>query len=162
VPLGLTTNTTAPEAPGLVKLAVEEAVMARLVTVAGILVLTAVLLAGCGGGGGDDRAKVAANLQDYFVSLGPEGGPFPVGAGPPRVKAHGCKDRHVRVEKGVLTTRDVLNDGDLSVRFRKAAALWACVVKVGTFVMPVTVAVDDNGEVVIVFDGRLLKELKPK
>jgi hypothetical protein len=29
-------------------------------------------------------------------------------------------------------------------------------------VMPVTVAVDDNGEVVIVFDGRLLKELKPK
>jgi hypothetical protein len=60
--------------------------MARLVTVAGILVLTAVLLAGCGGGGGDDRAKVAANLQDYFVSLGPEGGPFPVGAGPPAGK----------------------------------------------------------------------------
>ena len=85
-----------------------------------------------------------------------------MGAGPPRVKKNGCKDRHVRIEKGVLTTPDVLNDGNLSFRFRKAAELWACLVEVGTFVMPVTVAVDDNNEVMFVFDGRLLKELKPK
>jgi hypothetical protein len=57
---------------GWLSSAVEEAVMARLVMVAGILALTAVLLAGCGGG--NDRAKVEASLQDYLVSLVPEEG----------------------------------------------------------------------------------------
>jgi hypothetical protein len=49
------------------------------------------------------------------------------------------------------------------VLFPKALAVWACVVKVGTHIaMPVTVAVDDNTEVVAAFPGWLLKEVKPK
>jgi hypothetical protein len=121
--------------------------------VAGMLPLTAVLLAGCGGG--DDQAKVEASPQHYLVSLGPEAGPFPIGAGPPRVKENGCKDRHVK-KKEVLTR-------NAGLIFAKALAVWACVVKVGTHIaMPVTVAVDDNTEVVAAFPGRLLKEVKPK
>jgi hypothetical protein len=117
--------------------------MARLVMVAGILALTAVPLAGCGGG--DDRAKVEASLQDYLVSLVPEDGPFPIGAGPPRVKDNGCKDRHVKDRMGL--------------------ALWTCVVKFGTFAQPVVVAVDDSTEVVAAFPGAfpgVFKQFKPK
>jgi hypothetical protein len=92
--------------------------------VAGMLPLTAVLLAGCGGG--DDQAKVEASPQHYLVSLGPEAGPFPIGAGPPRVKENGCKDRHVK-KKEVLTR-------NAGLIFAKALAVWACVVKVGTHI----------------------------
>jgi hypothetical protein len=113
--------------------------MARLVVVAGILALTAVLLAGCGGG--DDHAKVEASLQHYLVSLVPEKGPFPIGAGPARVKDNGCKDRHVKDRMGL--------------------ALWACVVKFGTLALPVVVAVDDSTEVVAAFPG-VFKPFKPK
>jgi hypothetical protein len=114
--------------------------MARLVVVAGILALTAVLLAGCGGG--DDRAKVEASLQHYLVSLVPEEGPFPIGAGPARVKDNGCKDRNVKDRMGL--------------------ALWACVVEFGTLALPVVVAVDDSTEVVAAFPGDLFKQFKPK
>lgn len=105
--------------------------MARLIMVAGVLVLTAVLLAGCGGG--DDRAKVEASLQDYLASSVPEEGPFPIGVGRPRLKDNSCKDRHVE-----------------SMGF----ALWACVVTFETFAMPAVVAVDDSTEVVAAFPGR--------
>ena len=61
--------------------------------VAGVLVLTAVLLAGCGGGGGggDDHEKVEASLQHYLVSLVPQDAPFPIRAGAPRVTAAGLE-----------------------------------------------------------------------
>ena len=100
--------------------------------VAGILALTAVVLAGCGGGG--DRAKVEASLQDYLASSVPEEGPFPIGVGRPRLKDNSCKDRHVE-----------------SMGF----ALWACVVTFETFAMPAVVAVDDSTEVVAAFPGVL-------
>ena len=105
--------------------------MARLVMVAGILAFTVVLLAGCGGG--DDRAKVEASLQDYLVSFPPEEGAFPIGVGTPRVKDNSCKDRHVKDPMGF--------------------ALWACVVRFETFAMPAVVAVDDSTAVVAAFPG---------
>ena len=128
--------------------------MARFVMVASILMLTAVPLAGCGGD--DDQAKVEASLQHYLVSLGPEDGPFPIGAGTPQVKDNGCKDRHVKIEKAhVLSTRN------LHVKIGKVVAIWACVVKFGTLAMPVVVAVDDGTDVVAASPG-VFKRFKPK
>ena len=60
------------------------------------LALTAMLAAGCGGGG-DPRPKVEAGLRHYFSTLSPEDSIFPTGAGPPRVKDNGCKDLHRNV-----------------------------------------------------------------
>jgi hypothetical protein len=40
-------------------------------------------------------------------------------------------------------------------------ALWICVVKFETFVMPVNVIVDDSTEVVDAVPGKPLKEIKP-
>jgi hypothetical protein len=135
---------------GWLSSAVEETVMARLVMVAGILALTAVLLAGCGGGG-NDRAKVEASLQHYLASLDPEGGLFPIGAGPPRVENNGCKDRHVKNEK-----ERVLSAGTpgRQVKIEKGVALWVCVVKFGTFATSVVVWADDSTEVVAAFPGK--------
>jgi hypothetical protein len=64
-------------------------VRVRLVLVVAIGALFVVLFAGCGGSGGDDRAKVEANLQRFLAT--PERSPgLPVGGGPPRVKDHSC------------------------------------------------------------------------
>jgi hypothetical protein len=129
--------------------------MVRRVTVAATLALSAALLAGCGGG--DDHAKVEANLPHYLVSLVPDRNPFPIGAGSPRVKDNGCKDRHVEIEKGhVMSSRSVY------FTVGKAVSLWTCVVKFGTLAMPVNVVVDDSTEVVAVVPGGLLKEVRPK
>jgi hypothetical protein len=129
--------------------------MARLVMVAGVLVLIAVLLAGCGGG--DDRAKVEASLQAYLVSLGPEDSPFPIGAGTPQVRDNGCKDRHVKTdERSVLLT-----PGSGLVKIKKGLAFWTCVVKFGTIAMSVGVYVDDSTEVVAASPGEF-KPFKPK
>jgi hypothetical protein len=135
---------------------VEEAVVARLVMVAGILALAAVLSAGCGGGGGD-HAKVEASLHRYLVSLVPGDAPFPVGAGTPRVRENSCKDRHVKIEKALAWP-------GVQGRFRQplGLALWQCVVKFGTLATPVLVAVDDSTEVVAAAPGGTLKEAKPK
>jgi hypothetical protein len=116
--------------------------MARLVMVVGVLVLTAVLLAGCGGGGGDDQAKVEASLQHYLASLVAEEGAFPIGAGAPRVKDNSCKERH-GTERFVFVTRT------RTIKSREGLPLWACVVKFGTYPMPVVAAVDDGTEVVV-------------
>jgi hypothetical protein len=70
----------------------------RLVPLAGVLVLAVGLLAGCGGG--NDRAKVEASLRQYISGFSPDQGPFPIGAGPPRVRNNSCTDRHVKVKKG--------------------------------------------------------------
>jgi hypothetical protein len=115
--------------------------MARLVIVTGILALSAVLLAGCGGG--DDPAKVEASLRDYLRNLpSPEDSPFPTGAGYPRVKSNGCKDRHVKIEKGqVLFSRNV------TARIPEGLALWSCVLRFGSLALPVLVAVDNSTKV---------------
>jgi hypothetical protein len=117
----------------------------------GVLALAALLLAGCGGGG-DDQARVGADLHRYLVSLVPDRNPFPVGVGTPRVKDNSCKDRHVKIEKALAWP-------GVQGRFRQpqGLALWQCVVKFGTLATPVLVAVDDSTEVVAAMpDGTTL------
>jgi hypothetical protein len=126
--------------------------MARLVMVTGILGLTAVLLAGCGGG--NDRAKVEASLRDYLGNLTPEYSLFPVGAGSPRVKDNSCWDRHLKVEESFPWW------GIQPRSLKGRLALWQCVVKFGTLATPVLVVVDDRIEVVSAMPGGVLKEVK--
>jgi hypothetical protein len=104
-----------------------------------------VLSAGCGGG--DDHATVEANLHRYLINLVPEESPFPIGAGAPRAKDNSCNERHDDTKGFVLSTRA------LTVKSREGLALWACVVKFGTYPMPVVVAVDDGSEVVEAMPG---------
>jgi uncharacterized membrane protein YedE/YeeE len=123
--------------------------MARLVMVAGVLALTPVVLAGCGGS--HDPVKVEASLQLYLGSLVPEDSPIPIGAGAPRVKDNSCKDQHVTIGKALPFLM-----WDPHVRIDKGLALWACVVGFGTtLATPVLVAVDDSTEVVDVVPGML-------
>jgi hypothetical protein len=129
--------------------------MVRLVMLAGVLALGAVVLASCGGSG-DDQAKVESSLRHHLVSLVPDRNPFPVGAGTPRVKDNSCKDRHIKVEKGhVMWSRTV------SFKIGMPVALWTCVVKFGTLATPVNVVVDDRTEVITAVPGGLLKEAEP-
>ncbi len=100
------------------------------------LALTAVLAA-CGGGGSDDRAKVEASLRDYLSTLDPQAclnsrfcrqGLFPLGAGAPRVRENSCKK---------IGT------------FPEGLSAWSCVVTFanGKSALPVAVAVKGSGEV---------------
>jgi hypothetical protein len=102
------------------------------------LALTAVLAA-CGGGGSDDRAKVEASLQDYLSNLDPEAclnsrfcrqGLFPVGAGIPQVREHSCNQNHT-------------GPGP------EGPSAWSCVVTFppGKTAMPVAVGVKGSGVV---------------
>jgi hypothetical protein len=128
-------------------------VTVRLVPLAGVLVLAVVLLAGCGGGG-NDPAKVEANLRHYLNGLPPEQTGFPIGLGRPQVKANSCRDRHIRVEKGDVfwssTSFGVPHVGS-------EGALWGCVVNVGMYVARVNVLVGDRTRVVREWEGVLLK-----
>jgi hypothetical protein len=127
--------------------------MVRLVPLAGVLVLAVVLLADCGGGG-NDPAKVEANLQHYLNGLYPEQTGLPIGLGVPKVKANSCIDRHVRVEKGDV----VWSSTSFGVPYvGSEGALWGCVVKVGTYVARVNVLVVDRTRVVGEWEGVLLK-----
>ena len=136
--------------------------MVRLVPLAGVLALAAVLVAGCGGGG-SDQAKVEANLQHYVSGLRPELSGFPMGLGPPKVKANSCSDRHIGVE-----TRDVLwSSTRFGVPVGIEGALWGCVVRVGTYVTRVNVVVGDRAKVVgewegMLFKGKCLADLQAK
>jgi hypothetical protein len=107
------------------------------------VVLTGLLLAGCCGGGDDDQAKVEASLQHYLVSLGPEAGPFPIGAGTLRVRGRGCFKLEGAAWPGYGP--------------RPHVALWQCVVEFETFAMTVTVAVDESNEVVAAVPGGTLR-----
>jgi hypothetical protein len=136
----------------VIRPAFKEAVTVRLVRLAGVVALAAVLLAGCGGGG-NDPAKVEANLRQYLTGLPAEGTGFPMGLGPPKVKANSCRDRHVRVEKG-----DVMwSSTRPGVPLGSGGALWGCGVKVGRYVTRVNVLVVDRTRVVGEWDGVLLK-----
>jgi hypothetical protein len=113
-----------------------------------VLALTAILFAGCGGGG-DPGAKVEASLRQYISARGPEGSFLPVGAGPPRVVDNACRDRHVKTKKG----QEVISRTAATV-FRNPVALWSCVVRFERLGVPTLVAVDDDEEVVWVAPGR--------
>jgi hypothetical protein len=114
--------------------------------VAGMLALTAVLLAGCGGGG-DDQAKVEASLEHYLVRLGPQDAGLPIGAGTPRVKDKGCFKLEGAAWPGYGP--------------RPRGALWQCVIEFETFAMPVTLAVDESNEVVAAVPGGTFRVIKP-
>jgi len=109
--------------------------------------LTAMLMAGCGGG--NDRAKVEADLRQYISGLSPEQAPFPIGAGPPRVRNNSCKDRHVKVKKG-----QALLSRTAGVYLPEGTALWSCVVKFRSLAQPVVVAVKGGTKVVWATPGK--------
>ena len=117
----------------------------------GVLALTAVLLAGCGGGG-DDPAKVEANLRDYLSTIDTQAclesgfcpkGAFPVGAGVPRVRENSCK------KLGTVHTDTVRfpKGQPRPPRLPERLSRWSCVVMFGRTAMPVAVAVKDSGEI---------------
>ena len=93
------------------------------------LALTALLLSACGGG--DDPAKIAAELQHYLDTSRPLPGGFPVGAGPPHVKKKGCK----KIPTGQARPS------------RRPLASWSCVVTFAHVPFRVLVALKDSGEV---------------
>ena len=153
--------------------------------VAAILALVASLLTGCGGGGGDEAAKVEANLQRFLVT--PEHSPgFPVGGGPPRVKDHSCfkvegrhavlrliaaKDLPPRMRavlppggKALLAPGSVLRAPGMKIFAPRnwqslgadvSASNWNCVVEIGTTAIPATVTVDDENNDVLMASPRL-------
>jgi hypothetical protein len=131
----------------VIRPAFEEAVMVRLVPLAGVPVLAVVLLAGCGGG--NDRAKVEASLRQYISGFSPDQGPFPIGAGPPRVRNNSCTDRHVKVKKG-----QALISRTLTVYLPDGLALWSCVVKFRSLAQPVLVGVKGGTKVVWATPGK--------
>jgi hypothetical protein len=102
-------------------------VIARRVVFALASAVAAVLLAGCGGG--DDSAKVEANLRQYLNTLDPRPSGFPVGAA--RVKENSCK----KIPKGQ------------TVPVRRPRASWSCVVRFGHTPFRVLVALKDSGGV---------------
>ena len=116
-----------------------------LVFLSAALALAAMLLTGCGGS--DDRTKVEASLRDYIGTLGPEHGAFLIGGGPPRVKNHGCKDRHVTTKRGQVHSFYSAT----VTRGLEGLALWSCVVTFrNSLTLPVDVVVKGS-EVVAVF-----------
>jgi hypothetical protein len=105
----------------------------------------AVLLAGCGGGGVDDRAKVEAGLRQYLSTLDPFSSTFPTGSGPPRVKENSCK----KMPKPKLRLPPNVRKPPAPIaRFLAGLSGWSCVVMFrGTYSLPVRVMVKANGEV---------------
>jgi hypothetical protein len=102
------------------------------------LALTAMLLAGCGGGAG--RPKVAATLQHYLNTLGPEQrSAFPVGAGPPRVKENSCKKIGRPAHLNTVFGRPARPHGHL--------AFWSCVVRFAHVPFQMRVALNDKRKV---------------
>jgi hypothetical protein len=111
---------------------------------AAALALTAMLLAGCGGGA-DPGAKVEDSLRNYLGNVRPEETGFPLGAGVPRIRHKACTDGHVKIPKGKLLSDPV---GLHKARFPEDVALWTCEVTLGNLIQPATVAVTGSTEVV--------------
>lgn len=109
--------------------------------------LTAMLLAGCGGG--NDRAKVEISLRDYIAGLTPDQTVLPIGAGPPRVANNSCRDRHVTVKKG-----QGFFSRTAGVYLPEGTALWSCVVKFRHLAQPVVVGVKGGTKVIWATPGR--------
>jgi hypothetical protein len=112
------------------------------------LALTAMLLAGCGGGGGDTGAKVEDSLLHYVGSMHPEDSPFPAGAGLPRVEQKSCTDRHVKTKRG----QEVMS-ATAGMIFPNPVELWSCVIRFGSLRMPTLVAVNDSNKIVWAVPG---------
>ena len=130
---------------------------------AAALALTAMLVVGCGGGGDHPRPTVEAGLRHYFTTFRPEDSFFPHGAGPPRVKANGCKDLHRKFPPPPPGRKvRLLPPG--STKFEKVA-FWRCFVRFKNFTLTVHVAVNDSTEVVgawpVYGDSRNAPNLSP-
>jgi len=109
---------------------------------AAALALTAVLLSACGGGG-DDRDTVAADLQHYLDTSGPEPDGFPVGAGAPLVKKKGC----AKIPKGQVHPTRPPRGLIRPAPPPQGRASWTCVVTFAHVPFRVLVALKDSGEV---------------
>ena len=127
-----------------------------LVFLSAALALTAMLLAGCGGG--DHRAKVEDTLKNSLNNLDPVVRmALPVGAGPPRVKENSCK-RTAPPRRPILPGRPIL-PARLPKGFvrpprpPKHLAYWSCVVSFAHIPFHLRVALKDNGEI---FDAMLV------
>lgn len=142
----------------------------KLALLLATLALTAMLAAGCGGGG-DPRPTVEASLRHYLSTFGPEDSIFPTGAGAPRVKDNGCKDLHRKFPLLPPGRRFLLPPGRRfplpppgSTTFKKVA-LWQCLVRFKNFTLAVQVAVNDSTEVVwalpVYGDSRKAPKLNP-
>jgi hypothetical protein len=107
----------------------------------------AVLLAGCCGGGGDDRAKVEDTLQNSLNHLDPVvRAALLVGAGPPRVKGNSCKRTAPPPRRPILPAR--LPKGFVRPpRPPKHLAYWSCVVSFARTPFHLRVALKDNGKI---------------
>jgi hypothetical protein len=143
---------------------------------AAAIVLTAMLVAGCGGGS-DPRANVQAGLQHYFSTFHPEDSIFPSGAGPPRVKGNGCKDLHrkfplllqpgsIMLRKGKQKGEQIMRPGSIMMsKDEQTVALWQCFVRFENFTLTVQAAVNDSNEVVwavpVYGDPRKAPKLSP-
>lgn len=126
-------------------------VLAYSVLLPAALALTAILLvAGCGGG--DHSAKVEDTLQSSLNNLDPElRQAFPIGAGPPRVKANSCR----KIEEPApppgrrpplpARLREVLVPP--ARRLPKHLAFWSCVVRFAHTPFHLRVALEDNGKI---------------
>jgi hypothetical protein len=102
----------------------------RLLLLALASAVSVALFAGCGGG--DDAAKVEANLRHYLSTLNPRPSGFPVGAA--RVKENSCK----KVSNG---------EAAQARRPQGPPASWSCVVRFAHTPFRVLVALKDNGDV---------------
>ena len=118
-----------------------------LVVLPAALALTAMVFTACGGGGADDGAKVEASLQHYLRTPYPQQSfgqmsPFPIGAGPPRVREHSCKKTHTGKVRPARTGK--VRQARLPEELLSG---WSCVVTFGKTPLPVAVAVKGSGEV---------------
>jgi len=121
----------------------------RLVFLALASTLIGLLFAGCAGGG-TTPAKVEDTIQNSLNHLDPTlRAFFPVGAGPPRVKANSCK----KIAQPTPPPGRLILPGHPSresvppPRPPKHLAWWSCVVRLAHTPFPLRVALEDNGKI---------------
>jgi hypothetical protein len=112
------------------------------------LALTAMLLAGCGGG--HHRAQVEDTTQNSLNHLDPTlRAFFPVGAGPPRVKANSCKKiaQPTPPPGRLIRPPRPSREFDRPPRPPKHLAWWSCVVRLAHTPFPLRVALENDGKI---------------